>query len=59
MSPIPIYKPEQIRPFLSYGKRGNKNMQLVLQCYSRMEVVLHILLHTFKPVLQQISLLQA
>ena len=38
---------------------GNKNMQLVLQCYSRMEAVLHILPHTFKPVLQQISLLQA
>ena len=34
-------------------------MQLVLQCYSRMEAVLHILLHTFKPVLQQISMLQA
>ena len=28
-------------------------MQLVLQCYSRMEAVLHILPHTFKPVLQQ------
>ena len=34
-------------------------MQLVLQCYSRMEAVLHILPHTFKPVLQQISMLQA
>lgn len=59
MSPKAIYKPERIRPFLSYGKRGNKNMQLFLQCYSRMEAVLHILSHTLKPVLQQISLLQA
>ena len=45
---------------LIYGKTDNKNVQLVLQLFCKMsgKVMLSVLLPTFKPVLQQIRLLQ-
>ena len=45
---------------LIYGKTDNKNVQLVLQLFCRMsgKVMLSVLPPTFKPVLQQIRLLQ-
>ena len=43
-----------------YGNGGNKKLQLVLQhcCQTSWIAILHVLLVTFKPVLQQFSLLQ-
>ena len=45
---------------LIYGKTDNKNVQLVLQHFCKMseKVMLSVLPPTFKPVLQQIRLLQ-
>ena len=45
---------------LIYGKTDNKNLQLALQHFRRMsgKVMLSVLPPTFKPVLQQIRLLQ-
>ena len=45
---------------LIYGKTDNKNVQLVLQLFCKMsgKVMLSVLPPTFKPVLQQIRLLQ-
>ena len=45
---------------LIYGKTDNKNVQLVLQHFCKMsgKVMLNVLPPTFKPVLQQIRLLQ-
>ena len=48
------------RGLLIYSKTDNKNVQLVLQHFCKMsgKVMLSVLPPTFKPVLQQIRLLQ-